>query len=209
MKKVLALILVFVMCVGMCISVCADESEFSRLGELKIIQGDQYGNWNLEKAVTRAELMQFAINSLNLRVASSGSPDAGFNDMNKHWAKNAVNTAVQMKLVEKSELFSPEGTVTVAEAIKMVVQIMGYEPMATSMGGTEQAYIVIASQVGLTNGLTLSAESVALRKDVASLILNALDIPIMQQTGFGEQPEFKIADGKDGGEKITLSDSFK
>lgn len=209
MKKVLALILVFVMCVGMCISVCADENEFSRLGELKIIQGDQYGNWNLEKAVTRAELMQFAINSLNLRVASSASPDAGFNDMNKHWAKNAVNTAVQMKLVEKVELFNPEGTVTVAEAIKMVVQIMGYEPMVMSMGGTEQAYIVIASQVGLTNGLTLSAESVALRKDVASLILNALDIPIMQQTGFGEQPEFKIADGKDGEDRVTLSDLFK
>lgn len=201
---VTALVLVF------CITVHAESGEFSRLGELKIIQGDQCGNWNLDKPVTRAELMQFAVNSLNLRNVTANHENVNFSDMKDHWASNTVNLALEMKLIEKQEFFNPEDTVTMADTIKIIVKILGYEPMAQSNGGDPIGYITTATSIGLTNNLTFSQNSTALRRDVAKLLENALDIPVMVQTGYnGEHKEFKIADGKDGEMRTTLLSLFE
>lgn len=205
-KKISATILACTMLCNVAL-VHAQDVNFERIGQLKIILGDTNGNWNLEKLITKAELMQFAINGLNLKSATAYGNY--FSDMDGHWAKNTANLAVDLKLAEKSDKFLPESNVTNAEAVKTVVKILGYEPMAKSMGGELFSYITVASQIGLTKDLTFVADNMASREFVATLMTNALTIPVMQQTGYGKHEEYKVADGKDGSIKTTLESLFE
>ncbi len=50
--------------------------------------------------------------------------------------------------------------------------------------------------LGITEGLALVGGDRATRSDVASMVFNALDTPLMVQIGFGVNQEFAIADGK-------------
>ncbi len=80
--------------------------------------------------------------------------------------------------------FAPEEKVTNEQIVKMLVCVLGYEPAVR--GSYPTAHFIKATELGITKGLDLVATEVAKRKDVAVMIHNALDIPIMVQTGFGE-----------------------
>ena len=75
--------------------------------------------------------------------------------------------------------FSPDSNITVEQMIKVVVGSLGYGVEAIKMGGYPNGYIAVASDIGLTKGLT-DYSQVATRKDVATLLYNALEIELMQ-----------------------------
>ncbi|UKI36197.1 MAG: hypothetical protein L6V93_19950 [Clostridiales bacterium] len=77
--------------------------------------------------------------------------------------------------------------------------------MATSKGGYPTGYIAVASQIGLLDGVSGAAQGTgAARNIVATMTYNALDIPVMEQVGFGTEISYEIMKKNDDHDKSTL-----
>lgn len=190
-----------------------DVTAFFRLIGYEIMQGDENGNLNLEDDVTRAEMAQFIINANHMKGIEYAVPadEELFTDVSKdHWAYNTIYLAKSLRVINGhgDGTFEPEGKVTYEQAIKMIVSLLGYAPKADTMGGYPQGYIAVASQIGLTQHIEFEQTANAIRKDIAIMLDTALDIPVMEQIGYGSEPEYKIMDGKDGSDLITLEKEF-
>ena len=86
----------------------------------------------------------------------------------------------------------PENGVTAQEAIKIIVNLLGYSPFAESNGGYPSGYLKTASRYGILKDMTLDFEKTIIREEVATLIDNALDVPMMTEVKDGE---YIICDG--------------
>ena len=101
--------------------------------------------------------------------------------------------------------FRPDNSITYDEAVKILVTCLGYAPLADSTGGYPTGYMSVASKIALTDGLSFDGRDFVATENAVQLINNALDIPLMQQVGFGAAVEYKIADGSNGDKVITLT----
>ena len=196
-----------------------DEAAFDRLRGYEIMQGDENGNLNLEDDVTRAEMAQFIINAKHMKGVKYDIP-AGeelFTDVaddadvsKRHWAFNTIYLAKSLGVINGhgDGTFEPEGKVTYEQAVKMIVNLLGYGPKAESKGGYPNGHIMVASEIGLTKYVKFDQTANAIRKDIAIMLDTALDIPVMEQIGYGSEPEYKIFDGENGTELVTLENEF-
>ena len=81
--------------------------------------------------------------------------------------------------------FRPNDNVTYSEAVVALVKLLGYGDMAESNGGTVSDYISTARWIELTNGAPASLDGHLSKDGLASMVLNAMEIP----------PVTKIYDG--------------
>ena len=86
----------------------------------------------------------------------------------------------------------------------MIVCLLGYGEMANSQGGYPGGYAAVASRLKITENLKLTPNTYATRNDVAIMMCNALDVPLMIAKQTDEAMEYVVADGNGGHEKITL-----
>ena len=214
LKKVLALVVAF----SMMLSVVAfagykdvpADAEYAGaldlLSSLEIIKGDDLGNFNPDATITRAEMAAIVCRALGLESAANGAKGATiFTDVAAdHWASGYINLANQNNIINGygDGKFGPEDTVTYEQVIKMLVCALGFEPMAAAKGGWATGYLVVANTYKITEG----AAADATRKNVATLVYNALSTPMMDQTTFGADAEYEILNGKNGEYKTLLTD---
>ena len=212
LKKVLALVVAF----SMMLSVVAfagykdvpADAEYAGaldlLSSLEIIKGDDLGNFNPDATITRAEMAAIVCRALGLESAANGAKGATiFTDVAAdHWASGYINLANQNNIINGygDGKFGPEDTVTYEQVIKMLVCALGYEPMAAAKGGWATGYLVVANTYKITEG----AAADATRKNVATLVYNALSTPMMDQTSFGADAEYQVLDGKGDRDYKTL-----
>jgi len=100
-------------------------------------------------------------------------------------------------------LFLPDKDITYYEAIKTVVTVLGYEPLALQRGGYPYGYLRVANEIGIilypdTDNYT------ATKGDITDMVFKAIDTPLMKQSGFGAVIEYIVMDGKNGVELQTL-----
>ncbi len=204
LKKVLALVVAF----SMMLSVVAfagykdvpADAEYAGaldlLSALEIIKGDDLGNFNPDATITRAEMAAIVCRAKGLESAANGAKGATiFTDVAAdHWASGYINLANQNNIINGygDGRFGPEDTVTYEQVIKMLVCALGFEPMAAAKGGWATGYLVVANTYKITEG----AAADATRKNVATLVYNALSTPMMDQTSFGADAEYQILDGR-------------
>jgi len=214
LKKVLALVVAF----SMMLSVVAfagykdvpADAEYAGaldlLSALEIIKGDDLGNFNPDATITRAEMAAIVCRAKGLESAANGAKGAtAFTDVAAdHWASGYINLANQNNIINGygDGRFGPEDTVTYEQVIKMLVCALGFEPMAAAKGGWATGYLVVANTYKITEG----AAADATRKNVATLVYNALSTPMMDQTTFGADAEYEILNGKNGEYKTLLTD---
>ena len=188
-----------------------DEPNYERILEYRIMQGDENGNLNLSSLVTRAEMTQLIANILRIGdIEYSGSTSDAFTDVSKeHWAYNAIMLAQAQKIVCGNDdgTFLPDNPVTYAEAVKMIVIALGYNPLAEARGNWPAGYLTVANSLGLLS-IAIVDEYVT-RENIAIMLEGALDIPLMVQTGFGSQVEYSILNGENGTALRTLESDFK
>ena len=225
MKRILALILCFVMVFSL-VAVAEDATttttvattEFSdvpatspykeaisTLTGLGIILGDAGANtFRPEAGITRAEFCVIVA-----RLKSMGAlnviAETPFTDVTTalcdEWKVKAVRIASDLKIVAGmgDGTFQPDAPVTYEQAVKMLVCLLKYEPMAKNMGGWPAGYIAAGSQIGLTKKAVSASTEPAPRQIIAQLVFNALDIPEMGNT----------TGGVTGGGSTILDDNLK
>ena len=212
MKKLLCAVLCLALLAASCVCAFAanpDSEQLSVLYDYGIFCGDENGDLNLDKNITRAEFCKVIL-------AATGHSDGELNKItdaedfsdvdSEYWAYLYIKSARRLSLIDGYEdgKFLPENDITLNEVIKIVVNALGYAPKAEQAGGYPGGYNSVAEELGLTKNIAALLDEPALRGDVASIIYTALNIPIMQVAGFGgEQMEYKVMDGSEGIPLIT------
>lgn len=223
MKKSLSLVLVLAMVLG-CFSFASAasyndvagtsyEDAVARLSLLEILTGYKDGTFKPEGQITRAEFAAVAVRAKGLEAtaqASKGLP-TGFSDVpTTHWASGYIGTAAKMGIVNGvgNGQFAPAAPVKYEEAITMLVRALGYDPSAQVRGGYPYGYLIVANENGLLDDVKGTQGAPALRGEVAQIVDNALEIPMMVQVGYGTDTKWVVSGSKEhgGDERYLLDD---
>ncbi len=218
LKKVFALALVFILSFSLFASAkgftdAADisvdyQDDVNMLVELGVLGGYPDGSFRPEDKITRAEFAKMAY-VLKYGADDSGSLFAGQessftdveNDANVKWAKGYINYCENQGIVSGvgNNKFNPNGNVTVAEASKMLLVILGCNADKEGFKGKNWSANTVAKamELGLYDGWSGDPTAPASRQLVAKLMRNAIFAPVFVYspiTGIGSQ--FNALDGE-------------
>lgn len=209
MKKILALVLALTLALGTFSFAAAApedvvgtdyEDAVVRLGALDIIAGFPDGSYKPDEPVTRAQFAKIIVSALGVgEAANYAGGTTKFADVPAdHWAAGYINVAVDVGVINgyPDGTFAPENQVSFAEAIKMIVAALGYTPKAEAMGGYPGGYLAVAAEKEITKGMSVVGGLAANRGDIALMVDNSLDVPLMVQKTYGEYPEYEEDDTK-------------
>jgi len=188
----------------------ADTDSFAEAIEfgvaVKMFTGYEDGTFKPEGDITRAEFAAIVVRMLGQEAQADGAKGiTKFDDVpSTHWASGYINIVSNLGIVNGygDGNFGPEDNVTYEQAVKMCVVALGYEPAAG--GNYPVGYLTIAQQRGLTTGVKGTSGVPINRGQVAQMAFNALDVPLMTQTGFGTYIEYVINDGTNNTDRKTL-----
>ncbi|MBE7025642.1 MAG: S-layer homology domain-containing protein [Ruminococcaceae bacterium] len=156
------------------------------LSDIGIVKGMTETEFVPEASLTRAEMTTILLRLINLEgKAAVGAP--AFADVTEeHWAYHNIMTAYEMGLVNGiSECsFAPDEAVTFAQAVKLLVTLLGYGEKAEALGGYPAGYIIAGHQLDLTKGITENNSFT--RGDMAELVYNALEIKLFDKVSYGD-----------------------
>ena len=207
LKKILALALVFAMTFTFAsaasftdqASIGADYvDDVNMLVELGVIAGYPDGSFGPQKNITRAE---FAKMAYTLKYGSDAdgalfaAQASAFVDVAAdHWAKGYINYCYNQKIVSGvgNGKYNPNGNITVAEATKMILVILGCDPDKEGFKGANWMSNVTAKAIdlGVFDGWTGDPTQLATRELVAKFMRNAIFSPVYEYSaisGIGSQ----------------------
>ncbi len=157
----------------------AENAEYSEAVEyLKgtgIMCGDDKGNFNPDKTVTRAEMVTIICNMLgeteNLAVSNT------FYDVSTaHWANRYITKAIDLGFISGygNGKFGPDDTVTYEQAITMLVRAIGQYSAANEAGGYPNGFIYVADEHGYLNGISANKGDRMTRQQIATICYNII-----------------------------------
>ncbi|MDR0405246.1 MAG: S-layer homology domain-containing protein [Clostridiales bacterium] len=191
------------------------EEPAALLKALEIMVGDaEDGAFRLEDGILRSEFAKIAVYLSGLsEVAEASSVSAQFPDVVAgHWATGYISVAAQQGYVigDDTGTFRPDDHITYAEAVTVIVRILGYEPSAVSNGGFPTGYTVVAGQIGLLkNGvIATGADAAVTRGTVAIMAYNALTIDMMEKTSYGANESYEVVDKQILTEKLDVTKMY-
>ncbi|MBR4874576.1 MAG: S-layer homology domain-containing protein [Clostridia bacterium] len=169
------------------------------LGALEIMIGDaETGAFRPNDTIKRSEFAKVAVTSMGLgNIAQSSEHATKYPDVvENHWANGYINVATNQGIVigDDEGNFRPDDTITYAEAVTVLVRLVGHTPAAEKKGGFPTGYVSIASQLGITNNAVAGNDSSVLRGMVAQMTNNALTVKKMEQTSFGGDESYEVVD---------------
>ncbi|MHB9143950.1 MAG: S-layer homology domain-containing protein [Symbiobacteriia bacterium] len=172
----------------------------ARLNALSIMQGFPDGSFGATQTITRAQFAAVAVRALGLDNAATYAKGlTKFSDVAAdHWASGYVNIASQQGIIAgfPDGTFHPEDPVTYAQALTIVVRMLGYSPVTEGKGTWPSNYIVRAAMIGFTSGVSFAAGDPASRGNVARFVDNSLTADLMVNTGVvGSADTYEIKAG--------------
>ena len=157
------------------------------LSALDIMRGDEDGAFHPERQITRMEFVALVLRTLDLEdTASAVKNENMFQDVDiSAWGAGAVNLAASMGLVAGygDGRFGPDDPVTVNQAVKVMVCALGYQISAEAQG-YPGGYLSVGNRLGILKGLAVG-EQTASRGEIALLIYNSLEVPMLEDAKIG------------------------
>lgn len=184
LRLTLACLLAFILltCPALAVSPFPDVDENAEYAEaveylkdVGIMRGDDQGNFNPNKTVTRAEMATIICNMLgeteNLTV-SDAFTDVPIN----HWANKYITKAKELGVISGygNGKFGPNDTVTYAQVLTMLVNSVGLSEIAKQHGGYPDGYIFVADDYGYTDQVSAQKGEPLKRWKVAMIIYNSM-----------------------------------
>lgn len=143
------------------------------VNEAGIMVGDEKGNFNPYKTVTRAEMATIICRMLDQTDSLKASND--FSDVpTSHWANAYVGKAAELGIVNGygHGKFGPSDNVTYEQALTMIIRAIGGEDEAIQLGGYPDGFISLAQTYGFTKNLTAEKSEALSRADIAVILYN-------------------------------------
>jgi hypothetical protein len=172
-------------------------TEVVRAQALGILKGDDQGNLNLDKPITRAEALALIVRISGLeKSAELMKGQTRFSDVNAapvlQWATGYINLGVGQGIVNGY----PDGTfqgnkeVTYAEMAKMLLYAMNY---GVTVEGAQWPAGVMgkADDLKVFDKVNALPNIPALRGDVVKMIDNSLTVKHLKQTGYGDFKQYE------------------
>ncbi len=95
--------------------------------------------------------------------------------MSNYWGYIDFCVAHGFMSLDENGYFHPADYITQADAIRGLVSVLNYDILAEEKGGTEQAYMTVAAQIGITRGVTIEDPASVKIPELAKLIMNAME----------------------------------
>ena len=149
-----------------------------------IMTGDENGNFNPDKTVTRNEMAVIMAHLLNLDYDYYRGTNP-FTDV-PEWAAPYVAACAAEGVVAGigNGQYGGDNKVTAAQASLMIMKALGYFQNAEDFGSDWQvATIRQASYIDLFDGINANAETALTRNQIAQLVLNGLKSDMVYFTG--------------------------
>ncbi len=156
----------------------AETGALQTVRALGILAGDENGNLNLERSITRAEFakMLIAASSYKDTVGEAGSGYSLFKDVKSgHWASESIKIALDAGWMTgyTDGTFRPDNAVSLEEACTAALQLLGYDSSMLA-GSFPAAQLSKAAALGLRDGLTRARGERMTRGDCVTLFYNLM-----------------------------------
>lgn len=179
MKKILSVILAAALIVSASAAMAEDKvsedlTAVKALEEKGILKGDENGNLNLDKNVTRAEFCKLLIESFENK-GNTASVARSFDDVkSSHWAYDYITDSLERGWINGFEdgNFKPEDNVTYEQAVKMTAYAAG---VVWGNASYPAEYIQIAMDNYLLDNVKAGIGEAITREDAVNLIYNAME----------------------------------
>ncbi|WP_066506291.1 S-layer homology domain-containing protein [Abyssisolibacter fermentans] len=101
----------------------------NKLKLLGIYKGYEDGSLKLDNNITRAEFTTLAVRLICKDNENFNNTDNAFNDADSHWAKNYINTASEIGLINgyPDGSFKPDNQISNAEVLTVLIRLLGYD----------------------------------------------------------------------------------
>ena len=198
LKKVMAMTLAFATAMTMFVSASAftddadiqHEEAVGALSSLGIIKGNTDGSFAPKKTVTRGEMAKM------IYVLRTGKDDGAtaysgltttFTDIANTWAQPYIKYCYSLGIINgrSATKFDPDATVTGAEAAKMLLVCIGYDPAKAGLTGSSWALqtAALGSDKGLFEDVYQDLYEALNRENAAQEIYNTLDAKTVRFDG--------------------------
>ena len=152
---------------------------------VSVMVGDENGNFNPDKNVTRAEMAVVMANLLDLQVEDFVGASIPFTDV-PQWAHSFVAACYADGITGgiSATQYGSNHSVTATQAALMLLKALGYFQYSSDFGTDWQvATIKQASNVGLFEGIDSARNAAMTRNEVAQIALNALESTLVEPDG--------------------------
>lgn len=171
--------------------------EVVRAMALGYLKGDDQGNLNLDKPITRAEALAIVVRISGLETSASlMKGQTKFADVNAdpslQWATGYINLGVGQGIINgyPDGTFRGNANVTYAEMAKMLLYAMNYG--VTVEGAPWPAGVMgKADDLGLFDKVSAAPDAPAIRGDVVKMVDNSLTVAHLKQTGYGDLKQYE------------------
>lgn len=183
MKKILSLILIFVLICPAFSVYSAEQSSYDTAVEfLRVMEILPEDNLETEK-ITRADFAIYTAALANKNVFEQNDIRYYKDVPMDHYAAKAVNYLASINVLTENpeKRFRPDDIITVSEAAKMLVSLTGYDEYAKNNGGYPTGYINTAQANGILPKGVNSGELTT--KDGVFMLYNALKAGYADITG--------------------------
>ena len=196
LKRALSLALSTVMLVGMMavgtsaasyadVTSAHNEEAIEVAQAISVMVGDENGNFNPDKNVTRAEMAVVMANLLDLKVQDFVGASIPFTDV-PEWAHAYVAACYADGITGgiSATQYGSNNSITAVQAALMMMKALGYFQFAKDFGTDWQvATIKQASNIGLYDGIDSARNAAMTRNEVAQLALNTLKTTMVESDG--------------------------
>ena len=204
MKKLISLLLALCLALPAAVSAAtysdtegsSYEKYVSFATALGFMEGYPDGTFHVDDTITRAEFATLAVRLLGMEI-DGWEMQSPFSDVGAgHWASGAVTAAASVGILKgyPDGYFYPEESITVVEAVCVMIGVLGYTYFAENQGGYPQGYLAQAATLGILSG-TANADEAITRGAVAEMVYRATEVDILRQVAYGETAELEKQSG--------------
>lgn len=177
LSGLLAVVLVLGLAPGALAAPPAESEAAQVLAALDIMVGDENGNLNLDRTITRAEFTKMTVaastsrDTLGDAVAVKPYPDVP----QTHWAAPYIKAAVDLNLVQGDLYgnFNPDEKITLAEGVTILLRLLGYTDSYFT-GVWPAGQMAQYRALGLDEGVTCGQNDNMTRRDALYLFYNLM-----------------------------------
>ena len=110
----------------------------------------------------------------------------------------AIETAVRAGAMDgyTDKKFRPTETLTVGEAVRGMVVLLGYYNLVSYNGGDVSEYMAEAQKLGLLGGIKNRADQPITKGELVNLMFKAIDTDMLILTGYGSEQKYEVQKGK-------------